>query len=94
MVTVLAEPNMGFKENLKRLRTERGWTQEQLARLLDVSLRSYTNWEVDGREPRYAVLVRLAKTFGVTADELLAGVGEPETPEPEAPEPRRRGKKK
>jgi transcriptional regulator with XRE-family HTH domain len=80
-VSVLAELNMGFKENLKRLRTERGWTQEQLARLLDVSLRSYTNWEADGREPRYAVLVRLARVFGVTADELLEGVGEAEEPE-------------
>jgi len=92
VVMLAAVPNMAFKDNLKRLRTERGWTQEHLARLLDVSLRSYTNWEADGREPRYAVLVRLAKVFGVTTDELLAGVGEEEPP-PEPPAPKK-GRKK
>lgn len=71
---------MGFKENLRRLREARGWTQGEAARQASVPFRSYQNWEIGGREPRLEALVRLAAAFGVSYDELLEGVGEPEPP--------------
>jgi transcriptional regulator with XRE-family HTH domain len=91
-VVALFEAGMGFKENLKRLRAERGWSQDQTAKRADVPTRTYQNWEVGPREPRLAAVVRLARVFGVTTDELLAGVGE-EEPAPEPPAPRK-GRKK
>ena len=90
-MVALAGELMGFKENLKRLREARGWTQGELALRAAVPFRSYQNWEAGGREPRLEALVRLARVFGVTADELLIGVVEEPAPEPPAP---KKGKKK
>lgn len=63
---------MGLKENLKRLRTAKGWTQAEAATAAKVPFRSYQNWEVGSREPRLDVLKQLAAAFSVTVDELLA----------------------
>jgi len=82
---------MGLKENLKRLRTAKGWTQAEAAEKADVPFRSYQNWEVGIREPRIDALPRLARAFGVSLDELLAGQGETE---PAKPAPKRKPKGK
>lgn len=80
---------MGFKENLRRLREAKGWTQGEAASRAGVPFRSYQNWEATGGgEPRLEALVRLANAFAVTTDDLLEGVAE----EPEPP-PKRRKKK-
>ena len=76
---------MGLKDNLRRLRTAKGWTQAEAAEKASVPFRSYQNWEVGIREPRLDVLPRLARAFGVTLDELLAGQGEETAPEKPAP---------
>jgi transcriptional regulator with XRE-family HTH domain len=65
---------MSFKENLRKCREKKGWTQSQAAQAAGVSFRSYQNWEIGGREPRLDALKKLAEAFGVTADELLEGV--------------------
>ena len=92
MVALLGA-EMGFAENLKRLRKAREWSQDQMAKRADIPLRTYQNWEMGHREPRLGALVRLAKTLGVSADELLKGVGEETAEEPEDPKPTRRRKK-
>jgi hypothetical protein len=38
-------------------------------------LRTLQNWEAGAREPRLDALVKLARTCGVSADELLRGGG-------------------
>lgn len=63
---------MGFKENLRAHREQKGWTQTQAAEAAGVSFRSYQNWEIGGREPRLDALKSLAEAFGVSVDELLA----------------------
>ncbi|VTT97602.1 hypothetical protein : Uncharacterized protein OS=Oscillibacter sp. 1-3 GN=C816_01775 PE=4 SV=1: HTH_3 [Gemmataceae bacterium] len=83
---------MGFKENLKRLREAKGLTQAAAAASAGVAFRSYQNWEAGIREPRLDALKKLADAFGVSADELLAGVGDEPEPEKPAPKPKK-GKK-
>ncbi|USX15677.1 helix-turn-helix domain-containing protein [Oxalobacteraceae bacterium OTU3CAMAD1] len=71
-------------KTIKRLRTERAWSQEQLAEIADVSLRTIQRAEADGsasRETRMA----LAAAFDID----LRDLAEPEsaTPEPPSPSP-------
>jgi transcriptional regulator with XRE-family HTH domain len=77
---------MGFSENLRRAREAKGWTQSEAADHAAVPFRSYQNWEAGIREPRLDALVRLAAAFGLSADELLSGVGD-SGPSPEADRP-------
>ena len=40
-----------FKEKVKTLREKRGWSQEDLAREIDVSLSTVQRWEGKGANP-------------------------------------------
>jgi transcriptional regulator with XRE-family HTH domain len=62
---------MSFKENLKRLRESKGWTQAQAAERTGVPFRTMQNWEGGSREPRLEALKKLAAAYGVLVDELL-----------------------
>jgi transcriptional regulator with XRE-family HTH domain len=82
---------MGFKENLRRLRESKKWSQAEAVRQAGVPFRSFVNWELGIREPRLPALARLAAAFKVSADRLLEGVAdEAEEPKP----PPRRGRRK
>ena len=41
----------GLKEKVKALREKRGWSQEDLAREIDVSLSTVQRWESKGANP-------------------------------------------
>lgn len=58
-----------------RLRREKGLTQEQLGKMLDVSAQAVSKWETGKTCPDVMTLPILASLFGVTTDELL-GCGE------------------
>jgi transcriptional regulator with XRE-family HTH domain len=73
---------MGFKENLKQLRKQKGWTQVQAAEQAGVPFRTLQNWETGSREPRLVALKKLAAAFVVTADELLTDDKPVELPRP------------
>lgn len=62
---------MLFHENLSRLRTERGLTQEAVAAGAKISLRAYQNYERGLREPKIAPLVALADFYDLSLDELV-----------------------
>jgi len=64
-------------ENIKRLRREKGITQETLAELLSVSFQSVSRWERGESYPDITLLPVLSEFFGVSVDELL-GVGKAE----------------
>ena len=64
-----------LSENLKRLRYEKGITQEVLADFLSVSFQSVSRWERGESFPDITLLPLLSNYFGVTVDELL-GVNE------------------
>lgn len=62
-------------ENLKRLRKEKDFTQEQFAEVLGVSYQSVSRWENDVCYPDMELLPTLASFFDTTVDKLL-GVNE------------------
>ena len=62
---------MTFGENLKRLRTEKGLSQEEVAQKLFVSRQSVSKWENDVAEPGVKDLRTLSRLYGVTLDQLM-----------------------
>ncbi|MBQ7118052.1 MAG: helix-turn-helix transcriptional regulator [Clostridia bacterium] len=58
-------------ENIKRLRQEKGITQETLAEFLSVSFQSVSRWERGESYPDITLLPSISKFFGVSVDELL-----------------------
>lgn len=65
--------NLG--ENIKRLRHEKGITQETLADFLSVSFQSVSRWERGESYPDITLLPAIANFFGISIDELM-GVNE------------------
>ena len=59
-------------ENIKRLRTDRNITQEQLAEALNVSSVAVSKWERCDSMPDISMLPRLAYYFQVSIDELMS----------------------
>lgn len=64
-------------ENIKRLRHEKGITQETLADFLTVSFQSVSRWERGESYPDITLLPVIAGFFGVSIDELM-GMNEAE----------------
>ena len=61
--------------NIRRMRLEKGLTQEEVALHLGVSFQSVSKWERGDGYPDIEMLPAIAHYFGVTVDELL-GVSE------------------
>lgn len=81
---------MTLGENLKRLRTEKGLSQEEVAGQLFLSRQTVSKWENNQAEPGVENLKALAKLYGVSLDQLLLAesTGAPEdTPRQEEPAP-------
>lgn len=62
---------------IAKLRKEKGYTQEDLAQLLDVSPQAVSKWENDLTCPDISLLPKLAQLLGVSVDTLLSGKAEP-----------------
>ncbi|MFD3019492.1 helix-turn-helix domain-containing protein, partial [Streptococcus agalactiae] len=62
-----------FPQKLKELRKEKKLTQTELASKLNISQKSYSNWETGKSEPNLENVVKLAKLFKTTTDFLLGG---------------------
>ena len=62
---------MSFAENLKNLRTQEGLTQPELAKALGVSNGMISFWENGVYEPIASNIIKIARYFHVTTDELL-----------------------
>ncbi len=57
---------------IKKLRTERGITQEELANKMGVSYQAVSKWETNTTTPDIAILPQLALFFGVSMDALFS----------------------
>jgi len=62
---------MNIGENIKRYRTEKNMTQEQLAGVVGVSNQAVSKWERDGSVPDGLLFVPIADALGVTTDALF-----------------------
>ena len=58
---------------IRRLRTQQGLTQRQLADELEVSDKAVSKWERGQGCPDVSLLPRLAQTLGVEVEGLLSG---------------------
>ena len=63
--------NINIAGNLKRLRKQRGITQEDLANFIGVSFQAVSKWECGDGYPDITILPTLANFFEVTLDELV-----------------------
>lgn len=70
---------MTLGENITRLRTQKNWSQGDLADALDISRQSVSKWETDASIPELDKLLKLSELFGVTLDELVRGEEVPKT---------------
>lgn len=59
------------RSKLIKLRTEKGFTQEQMARLLKVTRATYANYETGYRNPNLKVIIEMKKILGTTDDKIF-----------------------
>lgn len=64
---------MAFAENLKRLRQQKGLTQQKLGEMAGVSQQAILNFEKGKNNPNIVTGVNIAKALGVTCEELVEG---------------------
>lgn len=55
----------------KELRKQKGLTQIELAKVLNVQQTTVSKWEVGRAFPDYPILVKLSEFYGVTTDYLM-----------------------
>lgn len=64
-------PSIPPLKNLRRLRLDRGYTQEELGKLLNAQKSAISKYERGTVVPTTDILLRLADIFGVSVDVLL-----------------------
>ncbi len=62
---------MLFSEKLSRLRRDKGFTQEELAKRIGVGVAQMRRYEKGASSPTLEVIKNMAKTLGVSSDELI-----------------------
>ena len=62
---------MNLADKIIQLRKKKGWSQEELAEMINVTRQSVSKWESRASMPDLDKIVRLSEIFGVTVDYLL-----------------------
>ena len=65
-----------FGQRLKECRIEKGYTQQNIADLFNVSKMTISAWENDKQEPSITDILKLATLLNITTDYLLGKVDE------------------
>ncbi len=60
-----------IRNRVKDLRTERGWTQQQLADVVGVSRQSINSIERDRYVPSLPLALTFARVFGCSTDQIF-----------------------
>ena len=60
-----------FGEKLRTLRKRRGLTQKQVGQMLGVNRTHVTRLEKGEKTPHAAMIIKIARLFNVTADQLM-----------------------
>ncbi len=64
---------MKFSEEIKRLRKEHHYTQDELAKKLHVTRQAVSNWENEKNLPDIETVIAIAQIFNISLDELILG---------------------
>ena len=70
----MARPRDVFAANVRRLREQRGMTQEQLADASELHLNHVCKIENRQREPKVETIAKLARGLGVESGPLFDGI--------------------
>ena len=62
---------MSFSDNLKVIRKRKGFSQEELARIVGISQAALAQYELGIKFPNIITAVRLEKALGTTCRELV-----------------------
>lgn len=65
---------MGIGEKIKELRTENGFSQTQLGKIIGVSQKAIDYWERNVNEPKSSYIIALVKTFNISYDEFFSDI--------------------
>lgn len=60
-----------LSQRINELRNAFGWSQVELAKKLNITKQTVSNWENDNIQPSIEMLVRLSVIFHVSTDYLL-----------------------
>jgi transcriptional regulator with XRE-family HTH domain len=67
---------MPFADKLSKLRNERGLTQQEMAKLIGVGIAQMRRYERGKSSPTLEIIKNIARSLGVSADELIFDEGE------------------
>lgn len=60
-----------FTENLKFLRMQKGFTQDELAKKMDKDYSTIGKWELGQRNPIMSDIIKLSEIFNVSVQDLV-----------------------
>lgn len=66
-----------YGQRLKSIRKKLKYSQEQMAKMTNVSYRAYSSWERGDRKPPLEFLELINKNYMVNLNWLISGIGEP-----------------
>ena len=66
---------MSFQSKMIKLRKKKGFTQDTFAEVIGVSRQAVYKWESAASYPEVDKLLKIARLFGVTVDDMLNGDG-------------------
>lgn len=75
--------NLG--KNIRALRLEKGWTQQDLAQRLDTTQKTITAYECGTRHPTAEKIPQIATLFGVTVNQLYGTAAKPKATKKKSP---------
>ena len=58
-------------DTLRKLRTKKNKSQQEVADLLNIDRKTYANWECNATDVKCSYIPKLAEAFGVTASDLF-----------------------
>ena len=67
----LIQMEISIGKTIKKLRTEKGITQDELAKYLNITYQSVSKWETEAATPDTMLLPKIAVFFGVAIDNLF-----------------------
>ena len=68
---------MTLGKRLVQLRRKNQWSQQELASKLNISRASYSQYEIDQREPSLETLAKISDVYDVSLDFLICGSSKP-----------------